>query len=108
MSDKNWPEDYAERGIGPNTYACFAVDTKTRAKQYVFNLLLSGVQVIVAQDRDDPKRYHVAVPGGLAGSPMAWIVNVRGEAHNPQVCTGALEDGGQHPIKIQVKEEESK
>lgn len=100
-----WPKDYSDLGIERDTFACVGITNLRDAKKYAFDMLLSGAEVKVARDADDPKKYHVAVLGGMAGTPLAWIVNVRGEAFDPQVCYGAGHEG-QHPLITKVSEED--
>ena len=93
----DWPADYAARGIYRDTWACVNVGDKRMVQKALFNLALSGVPALVSKDPDDPKRYHVAVQGGLAGSPMAWLVALRDEAYPDSVVTCPAHTGGQHP-----------
>ena len=86
--------DYEALGIFPTTPACVFVGSKADAKRYVWALALYGVQCSVSLDADG-KRYHVAVPGGLASQPAAWLATLRPEPTSIPQCSAEAQ--GQHP-----------
>jgi len=88
------PADYEALGIMRETWACIAVLDKREATRYLFALAASGVPALLSHDADG-KRWHVAVRGGLAANPAAWVVSIRGEADNVATCPGIA--GSQHP-----------
>lgn len=92
----DWPADYAALGIHRDTWTCVNVGDKRMAQKALFNLALSGVPALVSIDPLDPKKYHVAVQGGLAGSPMAWVVALRDEPWADAIVT-CPNMAGQHP-----------
>lgn len=95
-SDKPSP-DYVALGITPTTWTCIAVLPRKDATAYVVRLAEAGVPALLARDSADPKRWHVAIQGGLAASPTAWLCGIRPDDH-PRVCTGS--PGAQHPIAV--------
>ena len=97
LSPREWPNDYAERGIHADTWACVNTGTKRNAMRALFNLALSGVPALLSVDPNDPKLFHVAVQGGLAGSPMAWLVALRDEPYADAVVICPADWSGQHP-----------
>jgi hypothetical protein len=94
-------DDYEALGIFPDTWTCIATGTKQDTMKYLFWLAASGVECHVTKDPDG-KRWHLAVKGGLKHNPIAWIVNIRGEAYEPVTC---VDKPGQHPQVERVKEE---
>jgi hypothetical protein len=88
-------DDYEARGIFPDTWTCVSVGTKVDAKNLLFDLALSGVPALASRDADG-KRWHIAVQGGMKGSPMTYVVAIRSAPYRIAECVGAA-DGGQHP-----------
>jgi hypothetical protein len=90
--------DYEAKGIFPDTWACIGVMSEADAQGYLFELMASAVDCRIARDPDG-KRWHVAVQGGLADSPTAWLVGIRGRFEDSiRTCTGPTEQG-QHPME---------
>lgn len=94
--EREWPADYAARGIHPDTWACVNMGDKRLVAKALFNLAMSGVPALVSVDPVNPKIFHVAVQGGLAGSPMAWLVALRDEPYADAIVT-CTTNSGQHP-----------
>jgi hypothetical protein len=83
-------------------WVCIAVLPKRDAGVFALSLIGSGAPCIAARDADG-ERWHIAVRGGLAGSPTAWIVALRGEAFDPWTCAGdAAEPHEQTPCPVKV------
>lgn len=85
--------DYEVLGIFPDTWTCVAMLSKRNAQTYVWALAQYGVACRLSKDADG-KRWHVAVQGGLAASPAAWIATIRPDTDVP-VCAAIAK--GQHP-----------
>lgn len=86
--------EYEALGIFPETWTCVSIGTKRDAERYVFDLAMQGVSTRVAQDRDDPKMWHVAVQGGMLHCPLAWLTTFRSpQGEDIPKCSGE----GQHP-----------
>lgn len=100
--DPEWPADYAALGILRDTFACATHGSRKEAERLAFDLLSLGIEVRVARDAVDPKRWHLAVRGGLAGCPAMWVASIRGgvDDDNVQVCDGDAAAGRQHPLSI--------
>ena len=88
--------DYVALGIKPSTWACIAVMSRRDARDYAIRLAEAGVPALLAADPDG-KRWHVAIQGGLAASPTAWLVSVRPDDED-RVCSGIA--GSQHPLRV--------
>jgi hypothetical protein len=71
-------DDWEALGITNDSWACVAVFTELDAKDYVWRLAQAHVAARVAKDPVNPKKWHVAVQGGLKASPMSWLVSIRG------------------------------
>jgi hypothetical protein len=92
------PADYEALGILRETWACIAALDKRDATRYLFDLAASGVPALLSRDADG-KRWHVAVRGGMAANPAAWVASFRGsDLTNIPTCPDtAVVRGGQHP-----------
>ena len=91
-------DDYAERGIFPDTFACIVQSfDQSDAEHYLFLLVSNGIEAKVAKDpRGD--RWHVAIRGGLKSSPLAWLLTIRDDVGDgPKVCHSEM--SGQHPLE---------
>ena len=88
------PEDYEARGITRDTWACISVGEKREVDKMLFDLAASGVPALLSKDAGG-KLWHLAVKGGLAANPMAYLVSVRQEPQNVVVCPA--DAAGQHP-----------
>jgi len=86
--------EYVALGITPETWTCVATFSKRDAADYLWRLAAAGVPALIARDADG-KRWHVAIVGGLAASPTAWLCSIRPMDDIP-TCTGT--GGGQHPL----------
>ena len=98
--EREWPADYAARGIQRDTWACVNKGTKAQVQKALFHLAISGVPALVSKDANDPKMFHVAVKGGLAGSPLTWLVALRDEPWADNITTCPADASGQHPQTI--------
>ena len=86
--------EYVALGITPATWSCISVMSKRDAADYLWRLAAAGVPALVSRDKDG-KRWHVAIRGGLAASPTAWLCSIRPMDDIP-TCTGMA--GSQHPL----------
>lgn len=91
--------EYEALGIHPDTMTCVAILSKVDAKRYAWALSLEGIEHRVTLD-PDKKRWHIAVVGGLAYNPAAWVASLRPE--NAVTCTAGAT--GQHPLKLEENE----
>jgi hypothetical protein len=85
---------YEALGIHAETWACVAILTKQEASTLLFALAASGVPALLSKDADG-KRWHIAVQGGLATNPLAYVVSLRGLPYD--IITCPVGSTGQHP-----------
>lgn len=85
--------EYVALGITPATWTCVAVFSVRDAKDYLWRLAGAGVPALASKDPDG-KRWHIAIRGGLAASPTAWLCSIR-PMDDEATCIGK---GGQHPL----------
>ena len=85
--------DYVALGITPETWTCIAQMSRRDARDYLIRLAEARVPAILSRDPDG-KRWHVAIRGGLAACPTAWLCSIRPSDH-VAICAGT---GGQHPV----------
>lgn len=93
-------DDYAALGIRPTTWACVAVMDRRDARDYVIRLAEAGVPALLAADIDG-QRWHVAIQGGLAACPTAWLASIR--PMDSRTCQTAS-NGESHPMNIALEE----
>lgn len=86
---------YEALGIYGDTWACFAVLDEKDAKTYVWAAAQDGLDVRVAKDADNPKKWHIACRGGLRNSPHAWLLTIRPASEPTPLCRG--NNRSQHP-----------
>ena len=87
-------QDYEALGITRDTWACISVGEKRDVSRLLFDLAASGVPALLSKDAGG-KLWHLAVKGGLAASPMAYVVSIRQEPQDVAVCP--VNAAGQHP-----------
>ena len=68
--------EYLALGITARTWACISVMSKRDARDYLWRLASIGVPAVISRDADG-KRWHIAIAGGLAASPAAWLASIR-------------------------------
>ena len=89
--------DYEAIGIFPDTWACICRMNEEDAKGYLFELMASGIECRLARGTEG--RWHIAIKGGLADSPMAWLAGIRGRFDDQIPTCTSTSTTGQHPLE---------
>lgn len=96
-----WPEDYAALGIEQDTWACVTGGSRSDIEHLLFALVAQGREARLARDAQNPKVWHLAVRGGLAGpdGPAVLLDSLRpADLDRAPVCQTALTT--QHPRSL--------
>ena len=81
-------------GATPDVWICIFTGDKRDVSTFLFSVAASGVPALLSKDADG-KRWHIAVKGGLAANPAAYIASVRGVPDDVPACPAGAGSG--HP-----------